>query len=403
MAKFVYKAKKTPTETIEGSIEAENKIAAIQKISAQGLHLLSLDEYMDSARSKKGLRNVRKLRLKDITQFTRQLSDLLDSGVTVAKALDIIYQQSDNRRLREITVDIRDYCMDGNSLSSAFERHRGVFSNVFISLIKSGETGGALVNVLNRLADFFDKQLDIQTKVKSALAYPILMALVGGLTIGVLFTFVIPKMITMFGDLGQALPLPTLILIRVHGIFQNYWWFVLMVALALIVLLRRLYKTKAGRRTLDKAIIDLPVFGDFTKKIEIARFARTLSTLLHNGVPILESLYVVSETIDNAVIKGEVLKAADYVKQGSGLARGFSGSITMPPLVTNMIAIGEETGKVDSSLMKVAESYERESDAAIKVMLSLLEPLMILLLGGVVGFIVIAMLLPIFEINFMAR
>ncbi|MFH1593495.1 MAG: type II secretion system F family protein [Candidatus Omnitrophota bacterium] len=404
MPKFIYKAKKTPTKIIEGAVVADNKAVAMQKISGMGLFLLSIDEQTKSsdAKEKQGALFQRRVSLKDLTNFTRQLSDLLESGLTVVKALDVLSKQTESRRLKEVIGDIKNFCLDGNSLSNALAKHPELFSNLFTSLVKSGEAAGALEAVLKRLSDFNEKQLDIQTKVRSALAYPILMACVGATTIVVLLTFVIPKMISMFGDLGQNLPLPTQILIGISNGIKNYWWLMLALVFAVVFLFARAYKTRDGRFTLDRFKMSMPIFGDLIKKIEIARFARTLATLLQNGVPILESLHVVSDTVNNAVIKRDIEKVGNLVKDGSDLAHGFSKSSAIPPLVVNMIAVGEESGRVERSLFKIADGYDRETDSAIKVMMSLLEPIMILVLGVIVGFIVISMLLPIFEINFLA-
>jgi len=404
MPKYAYKAKKSPTDVVEGVITADSETSAIQKISSTGYFILSINE---SSQSKNALERKtalfqKKINLKNVTEFTRQLSDLLESGLTIVKALDILCNQTENKNLREIIFDIRDFCIDGNPLSAALARHPQVFHNLFVSLVRSGETGGALENVLRRLADFNDKQLEVETKVRSALAYPILMSIVGAITIGVLLTFVIPKMVTMFGELGQNLPVPTLILINISNAIKFYWWLILAIAFAGGFMFRRFYKMREGKLIVDKFKLSMPIFGNLVKKIEIARFTRTLATLLQNGVPILESLNVVADTVNNAVIKRQIEKAAKNVKDGSDLASGFSKSAAIPALVVNMIAVGEEGGHVDKSLFKIAESYERESDAAIKVMMSLLEPILILTLGLVVGFIVISMLLPIFEINFLA-
>lgn len=405
MPKFIYKAKKNPSDIVEGMIVADNRTSAIQKISTMGYHLISIDEYIKSKDILKGGIGIfqGRISLKDVTNFTRQLSDLLESGLTVVKALGLLRDQAENKKLKDIISDIRDFCIDGNPLSGALAKHPEIFSNLFVSMVKSGETGGALENILKRLSDFNEKQLEIQTKIRSALAYPILMSIVGGITIIVLLTFVIPKMVSMFGDLGQNLPIPTLILISISDAIKNYWWLILSIIFAASFIFMRLYKSEEGRFAIDNFKLNMPIFGALIKKTEIARFAETLATLLQNGVPILESLNVVSDTVNNAVIKRQIKKVSTYVKDGTDMSYGFSKSSVIPPLVVNMIAVGEESGRVEKSLFKVAESYERESDAAIKVMMSLLEPILILVLGLIVGFIVISMLLPIFEINFLAR
>ena len=405
MAQFAYEAKKSPQDVIKGVLIADNKAAAVQKIAQMGYFLISLNEQGSSAQGVQtaGPAVFGRVALKDISNFTRQLSDLLESGITIVKTLDILYKQTPNKKLKSVIMDIRDFCVGGSPLSDALARHPKIFSNLYVSMVRSGETGGALEKILRRLSEFNEKQLEIQTKVRTAMAYPILMSVVGLATVAILMTFVIPKMMVMFSDLGQALPLPTQILLTISMIVRNYWW-VLAIALFFAgTFLTKVYATPEGRLSIDDMKLKVPIFGDLEMKVEIARFARTLATLLENGVPILEALNVTSETIDNAVIKKEVEGAYDAVREGSSLANGFFDSKVIPSSVVNMISIGEEAGHLERSLFKVAQSYDRESDEVIKIMMSLLEPILILTLGIVVGFIVISMLLPIFEINFMMQ
>lgn len=405
MARFIYEAKTSPKDVIKGTLVADNKNAAIQKISRMGYYLLSLEEEAEALNRSQSHRSFfsEKISVKSITDFTRQLSDLLEAGITIAKALDILHNQTGNKRLKKIILDIRDFCVSGNPLSDALSRHPRVFSNLYVSMVRSGETGGMLDNVLKRLSDFNEKQLDIQTKIRTALAYPILMTVVGFTTIIILITFVMPKMTVMFSDFGQALPLPTLILLGISGIIQNYWLILILFLAGITMTVMKIYNTPQGKIAIDRFKLNSPIMGPLIKKVEIARFTRTLATLLDNGVPILGALQIVLETVGNAVIKEEIEKAAIAVKEGSSLAEGLSGSKSIPPAVMNMIAIGEEGGHVEKSLLKVALGYERESDEAIKIMMSLIEPLLILTLGIIVGFIVISMLLPIFEMNFLVR
>ncbi len=296
MPKFIYRAKKDPLQTIEDTIIAENRISAISKLSSQGYFLLSIDEYLKSEESsyKQGGISRRRISLKDITNFTRQFSDLLEGGLTVVKALEILQHQAQNKRLKEVIADIRDFCLDGKSLSEGLAKHPEIFSHLFVSMVRSGESAGALENILKRLTDFFEQQFEIQTKLRSSLAYPALMAIVGSITIIVLISYVIPKIAVMFKDLGQNLPLPTLILMAASDIARSYWWLILAGVCAVIFFFLRLSKTKKGRLALDGFKLSLHVFGNLIKKIELARFSRTLATLLNNGVPVLESLKVVS-------------------------------------------------------------------------------------------------------------
>lgn len=405
MPKFAYEAKKNPTETVRGALVADTKPAAIQKISQMGYFLLSISEEGETLEASSGLgtRFFNRVSLKDVTDFTRQLSDLLESGLTIVKALDILQNQTTNKQFKKIIEDVREYCVSGKPLSEALGRHPAVFSNLYVSMIRSGETGGALENILKRLSDFSEKQLEIQTKIRTALAYPVLMSVVGVATVVILMTFVIPKMMVMFSDLGQALPLPTQILLFVSGIIRKFWWLILIFISASVMSLIKIYKTREGALAIDTLKLRIPVVGSFLTKVEIARFSRTLATLLENGVPILESLKVVSETIGNALMKSQIDNTHAAVREGSSLAGGLQQARTIPPAVVNMVAIGEEGGHLEKSLFKVAQSYERESDEAVKIMMSLVEPILILALGLAVGFIVISMLLPIFEINFLMR
>ena len=405
MPKFLYEVKKSPTEIVKGVLVADTKNAAIQKMDRLGYCVVSIDEegVVSTDTVDKKPRFFDRVNLKNVTNFTRQLSDLLESGLTIVKALDILRNQTENKRLKNIIADIQDFCIGGNPLSSALARHPKVFSDLFVSMVRSGETGGALENILKRLSEFNKKQLDIQTKIRTALAYPILMSVVGCATIIVLLTFVMPKMMVMFGDLGQALPLPTQILLGISYIITNYWWVVIVAFFLITMSVMKIYKTEEGRLAIDRLKLKLPLVNQLIMKIEIARFSRTLATLLNNGVPILESLRVVSGTVKNAVIRQEIAKAYTAVREGSSLAKGFYNSKVMPMAMVNMIAIGEEGGHLEKSLFKIAEASEEESDEAIKIVMSLLEPIMILVLGVIVGFIVISMLLPIFEINFLMR
>lgn len=403
MPKFAYKARKNPRELIESTVIADNRNAAIFRITGEGLYIISIDD-ADSVSSQGRSPSVkRKVSIKDIAAFMRQLSDLIESGLTVVSALEILHEQTQSNRLKEVISDIKNACIEGSPLSEAFGRHPSVFSPLCIGMVRSGERGGALDNVLRRLSDFLEARLELQTKIRSALAYPVFMSLVGIATITVLLTFVIPKMADMFRDMGQALPLPTLILVRLSSLITKWYLGIIIFIGFAIIGVRGFLRSKEGRAMLDKIKLSLPVIGDVIKKIEIARFAKTLATLLKNGVPILESLDIVGQTVPNAVIKEDIERAFVLVKDGARLASSLPKNGNFPAMVINMIRVGEESGQVEHALLKVADSYERESDAAIKIAISLLEPALIVIMGAVVGFIVISMLLPIIEINFLVR
>lgn len=407
MPKFIYEAKKGPRETIKGSIEAETPDAAVRHLGEMGYFPLSVKEKETIAGHK--LRGVpfsglgQRIGARDLSIFTRQLSDLLESGLTLFKALDVIYKQTENKRLKEIIQDMHGRLKDGQTLSEALSKHPRIFSGLYVNMVKSGEIGGMLEKVLIRLSDFAEKEEELRAKIRAALAYPLLMALVGLMTIFILLTFVVPRLVGMFEDMGQTLPLPTRMLVQISRFLTGYWWLIGTVILLVFFVIKRGRRTKEGKLALDRFKLGIPIIGNLIKKAEISRFGSTLGTLLNNGVPILPSLKVVSETIGNEVLKREVEKVHKEVGEGEKLGRSLEKRDYFPPFVTNMVIVGEEGGLLERSLHKVADAYNREVDRTVKVMTSLLEPAMILIMGGVVVFIVISMLFPILQINLMVR
>ena len=263
--------------------------------------------------------------------------------------------------------------------------------------------GGILGGVLSRLADFSEKEEELQGKVRAALAYPVLILLVGMGTIAVLLIFVVPKLVVLFEDVGQVLPLPTQILIEVSGGLATYWWLILIIGALGGFLVKRGQLSQGTRLAIDRIKLRIPVWGALIKKVEIARFARTLSTLLSHGVPILQAMQAVVQATGNELLKRELQKIGDQLRGGGTLSHGMRQGRIFPSLVTNMVSVGEEAGSLDRSLIKIADTYERESDRAMKMMTALVEPVMILVMGSIVGFIVVSMLLPIFQIDLLAR
>ncbi len=400
---FIYKAKKGPTEIVEGNIEAESEALALTKLSHLGYYPVSIYREEKRRVAPAGILIFKRVGVHDLSVFTRQLSDLLDSGLTLYNALNVIYRQTPNKFFRAVIGDIRDQVRDGRPFSEALKGFPDIFSNLYISMTRSGETGGMLDDILARLAGFSEAQEMLQAKVKSALAYPAVMASVGLITITVLITFVIPRIVSMFEDLGQSLPLPTAMLVKTSNFIVSYWYLILGFIALTIFIFARIAKTEEGRLAVDQLKLKIPISGELVMKAEIARFARTLGTLLQNGVPILESLEVVSSTMQSAALKKEITATYNEVRDGKGLSISLSARRCFPTIATNMIAVGEEGGQLEKALFKVADSYERETDNVIKIMTSLLEPFLILTMGLIVGFIVISMLLPIFQINIIAR
>ncbi len=404
MPRFTYKAKQGPKKIVTGVIEAESEQAVVAKLGRMGFFPIAISKHTaENIDAGKRIILFKRIKLHDLAVFTRQLADLLDSGLTLANALRVIHNQTENKYFKLIIADIRDRVEDGMPFSEATKLHPRIFSKLYVAMAKSGETGGALEVILNRLAEFAETQLQLENKVKSALAYPAVMASVGIITIVVLITFVIPKIVGMFEDLGQALPIPTAILVNLSDFTVDYWPFLLSFIVIAIILYKRVARTKEGKLYIDRMKLGMPIFGALISRAEIARFSRTLGTLFANGVPILESLEVVRDTMQNDALRKDMDIAYKAVHDGNSLTSGLSKGKYFPAFVINMLSVGEEGGQLEKSMFKVSDAYDRELDNAVKVMTSLLEPLMILSMGIIVGFIVISMLLPIFQINIIAR
>lgn len=406
MRTFRYKARDEAKRMMEGSLAAETDQEVLAKLSEMGYFPLSIqreDTFPQRQAVSRAFRLFTGIRRRDIAFFTRQLADLLDSGLPLMRALDVLRELTENARLQEILTDVVSHVREGRSFSDALAIYPKVFSPLYVSMVRSGEVGGTLGGVLARLADFAEQEEELHVKVRSALAYPTLILLVGIGTIAVLLIFVIPKLVSLFHELGQILPLPTRILIELSRWVTSYWWLVLSIVVSGVLVVRRGQRSHGGRLAIDRIKLHLPVWGALIKKVEIARFARSLGTLLSHGVPILPAMHVVVQATGNELLRGELQQIGEQLKSGATLSQGLRRGRLFPNFVTHMVAVGEEAGTVDRSLFKIADAYERQADRAMKLMTSLVEPVMILIVGSLVGFIVISMLLPIFQIDILAR
>jgi type IV pilus assembly protein PilC len=405
MPQFVYRAKSGPQETIEGKVEAENQNAALTKINQMGYFPLSIakEERDDKIETKIPRLKSRGVKTKDLSLFTRQLSDLLETGSTLFAALKILERQTENERLRKVIQELHDDLRQGSKLSEAMKKHPKVFSPLYLSMVRSGEFGEVLEPVLRRLSDLLEKQDETRKKIRSALAYPALTVVVSLVTIIVLLVFIIPRLAVMFQEMGQILPLPTRVLIELSRFFTTYGWLAgLVLVLGLLLMRRQKLSDKLALR-MDRLRLKLPLLGDLIKKLEIARFTRAFGTLLGNGVPILQSLSVVSQIVQNRAIRSHFQDINDQVAQGRKLGESLERSPYFPVMVTSMISVGEESNRLDRVLQKVADSYDEDVDGSIRIVVTLLEPVAILIMGSVVAFIVLSMMLPIFRIDIMVR
>lgn len=409
MPKFVYKAKRGPTELIDGTIDAENLDSAIDKIIKLGLAPLDVAVDVSAVRripqkSSGFVFNLSKrIRLSDLGRFTRQIGDLVDAGVPILRSLAITANQTQNPNLKAIVEQMHTFLQDGGTFSEALAQHPKIFSRFYVNMAKTGEVGGNLDMILNRLADFIDKDLETRAKVQASLAYPAFMLFVGAVTIFVILTFVIPRLTVIFEDMTESLPLPTMVLLGVSRFFAQFWWLVLGSFVLLSIYVQRFKSSPEGKKKVDTLKLKIPILGDFIKDVEIGRFTRTLATLLDCGVVIVSALESVWAVLDNGLLKSEIKMVSQDVASGTSLSAALKKCAYFPEAAVNMIAVGEEAGHLEKSLYKLAISYERQSDRTVKAITSLLEPLMIFVIGAVVGFMFVAILLPIFRVNLLIK
>jgi type II secretory pathway component PulF len=398
---YAYLAKTDPQNTIQGEIEAESDQEAINKIGQAGYFPISVT--LKNKNSRFLSKTPEKISKHDIVLFIRQLSALLDSGVPIVNGLNVVMSQMPNLYLKEILGDVVGRIKDGKSFSDSLATHPEVFPQLYTAIINSGEVSGSLKITLMRLADFLEKEEEFRNSVRSALVYPAFVFCVGVLTVIVLIGFVIPRLVNMFEDMGQVLPLPTKILIEASVVFNKYWIIIIASVAVIIFFLRRQYHSPLGRLAWDKFKLKLAVFGEITLKTEISRLMRALSLLLSGGLSVIPSLDVVYSILGNRVLKQEVSRIKDDIIGGLSLSNSIKKCKLFPNFVINIVVIGEETGTLEKSLMRIADDYERDVDRSLKTLARMLEPIIILGVGLVVGFIVLAMLLPIFQMNLIAR
>jgi len=339
----------------------------------------------------------KKVKQRSIAIFTRQLATMIDAGLPLVQSLDILSSQQDHKVFKNIIREIREDVESGSTFAGALKKHPSTFDELYTNLVVAGEEGGILDNILNRLSNYIEKAEALKKKVKSAMIYPAIIVSVAILVVIILMIFVIPVFETIFKSAGQSLPLPTLIVLTMSKIIKKYILVIIPAAILLIFLFRKFYKTEAGKTLIDRLLLKVPVFGMLLKKVAVARFARTLGTLVSSGVPILDGLLIVSKTAGNRTIETALMSARASIREGETIAEPLSRSNIFPPMVTQMISVGESTGALDSMLTKIADFYDDEVDVAVSNLTSLLEPFLMIFLGVVIGGVVIAMYLPIFQ------
>ena len=402
MATYQYVAKDALGKVITGTSEAENEQILVRRLREKGFWVQKVNPARAPARQQTKARagggfsaGFGRVGGRDLAVFCRQFATMIDAGVSLVRCLSVLEEQSGSARLRGIIREIQAAVESGETLSRALTRWPRIFNNLFVGLVRAGEVGGVLDETLNRLATFMEENERLRRKVKSAMTYPVLVLVFAtGVVIGMV-TFVLPQFVAVFKDLGITdLPGPTKILIQVSNFMTSKWYMVIGVAILVFMAFSQYIHTRIGRRHWDWAKLKTPVFGKLNHKIAIARFSRTFSTLLVSGVPILQALETVAASVDNEIISDAIMASRAAIREGEQIGDPLQRSGMFPPMVVQMVAIGEETGSLDAMLSKIADFYESEVDATLAGLTAALEPILIVSLGFIVGFIVISMFMP---------
>lgn len=385
----------------EGIVEAQDEEQAIKKINDLGLFPVEVNIATQGydASLFKSFRKHRKITKADIVIFTRQLANLLESGLNILPALNVLKTQVVSNLFVSLIDDISDKVKKGESFSESLASHEDFFSSLYINVVKSGELSGKLNISLESLANFLERREELRQKVFSALVYPLIVLSVGIMTVIILLTFVIPRIAAMYTEMGQALPIPTQIVVAVSFAIVHYFWIFILFIAGGFFLIKRNLKTTGGRDFIDRLNLSLPLLGPFVIKQHIVQFSRTLALLLGSGIPIVSALELVSDTLTNRLIKTEAAFMAKSIAKGDSLSDSMRQSKYFPPFVANIMSVAEESGTLEASLSRIANSFERDAENTIKTFTITLEPVLILFIGLIVGFIVVSMLLPIFQIN----
>ena len=400
MAEFSYRVRDFKGQVHTGFMEADHRSGVIENLRQQNYFIIEIKEKAQRSSNGFNLQSYLQPKVtgKDLALYCRQFATMVDAGLPLLSCLNILQQQSENKKMQQVTARVVDSLENGNTLADSFREHPKQFPAMFINMVEAGETGGVLDEVLDRLAVHFEKEHDLNEKVRSAMTYPVVIGIVAVLAVIFLLTFVLPTFTDMLEDMGVPLPLPTRIVIAVSSAFGNYWYLIFLTFGGLAYWGYRYIQTTDGRRRLDKLKLKLPIFGELQQKMIVSRFSRTLATLIKGGVPILQALEVVKKTSGNMIVVEGVDQAQNSIRDGQGMAEPLEKSGVFPPMVSQMIAVGEETGALDRLLEKISDFYDQEVNTMVSRLSSMIEPVLMVFMGVTVGFIVISMLLPMFSI-----
>lgn len=390
-------------KTVKGYRDADSQKALRAALRREGVLLTSASEEAEQeARQKREidlLAFMRRPSTSDVAVMTRQLATLVRAGIPLVESISALVDQTEKESLVKVLSSLREDLKEGTAFNKALSEHPKVFPTLYVNMVAAGEASGTLEAVLERLADFMEDQAKLKGKVTSALAYPVLMTIIAGALVGVLMVAVVPKVTSIFANLGQELPWYTTLLIFVSDTLADYWWLILLAIAGCVYGFRRWVATPAGRLRWDTLLLRLPLFGRLNLLVAVARFARTLSTLLASGVPLLTAMDIVKNVLENRLLEDVVKAATGSIREGESIAEPLRRSGQFPPMVTHMIAVGEKTGQLEQMLENVSRAYEADVETKVTTMTSLLEPLVIVVMGGMVGFIAMAILMPLVQMN----
>ena len=401
METFAYEATTRDGKIISGVIQASDERLAVDQLQERGYFPFKVNK----AGEKKTL-DISflpflgpRVKERDIMTFTYQLGVLLDAGFPLDRALSILTDLTEKKTLKDLIKEIFSQIRSGKSFSESLSKFPSVFPLFYVNMVKAGEAGGFLEDTISKMAVYLENSQALKEDTRSALIYPVVLSIIGGAAVVFLLTFVVPKFTMIFSDMGDALPLPTIMLLTVSNALINFWWVILLFLIGVFLVLRHFLKSEKGRYWWDRMKFKLPLFGKLYREAAVSRFARTFATLLESGVPILNALQIVKGTLGSEKIADLISSVREAVKKGRGISEPLRNSDIFPPIAVHMVTVGEETGRLDEMLFKIADRFDIEVRTTVKRMLSLLEPAMILLMGIIVGFIVVAMLMAIFSIN----
>ncbi len=392
----IYKYKTTVKGKVEkGEIEADNEKGALSKLKQRNIRVTGVKKKFESD----FLSNKKPITERDIVIFTRQFSTMVDAGLPLVQCLDILGKQSDNPSFGAIITKIKTDIESGSNLSDAMRKHPKVFNSLYANLVEAGEAGGILDTILQRLANYIEKALALKKKVKTAMVYPAAIVTVAATVVAFLMVFVIPTFATMFSSGGAELPGPTALVMDISNLFRDQWYLIIGGPILFFILFKKVYATERGNIEIDRLALKLPVFGMLIRKVSTAKFSRTLGTLVSSGVPLIEGMDICARTAGNKIVEIAILNSIEAIKEGETIAAPLARENVFPAMVIQMIDVGESAGALDQMLSKIADFYDEEVDTAVDALTALLEPILMVFLGIVVGFIVVAMYLPIFKMG----